>query len=84
MQVESCQKVSYYLTVQVFLPNKLYKLNKKLTLIEKVNYSTRVTVADLSTSQSINVLYIFTAKYFILLKKNPTTKESAVNQEYNK
>lgn len=69
------------LTVQVFLP---YKLNKKDTLTEKVNYSTRVRVADLSTLQTKNALYIYTVKYFIF--KNPTTekKKSTLNQELSK
>lgn len=67
-------------TVQVFLP---YKLNKKDTLTEKVNYSTRVRVADLSTLQTKNALYIYTVKYFIF-KKPTTAKKSTLNQELSK
>lgn len=56
--------MSKYFTVQVFLPNKLNKLNKKAKLTAKVNYSTRARVADSPTLQSKNVLHTYTAVYF--------------------
>lgn len=60
--------------MQVFLPNKLYKLNKKVTLIEKVNYS-KESVADLSTLQSKKMYYISTLLNILFKKKNPTKKK---------
>lgn len=49
--------------MQIFLQNKLYKLVKLLHILRKWIIQQQ-WVVDLSTLQSKNVLYIYTAKYF--------------------